>query len=436
MRILIKKEKKNIQKLGMSFIKNRFNRVFCKTRSVCPMTRSPVRDFCENEIHDPLFDCCFGLDLELDEMYKNDEKFVKNAKRRKKKRKKNVHRPASRNSCPSKISTVRSKSTNDLSIPIESSYRAIVKCSTPKPVHQSVESLCEQLDSIGITGTAITPRITKLYTKIPEHDRKILKRMAMKRTEEIAQMEDAFIARKCWDDERTMRNNLINEHSLQYMRKVKEKQKLEAMQTEMRLNELARKEQQSLDEMRRNINVKDERLEQRLRAETMKRESMNRARQLEEMRKYEAAVILQQELQLDEEVRRQECYSNLEHRISRAEEMRNKYLSTRHRRLCMDNELEQTLHAANYDETKRNELVKLEQLKTKIQDRNRKVIRFVEAKQQYLIECRSQARASAELRDIVRNSISPDSYRSFKVRSSCDRPISNMSFNESHLKLG
>src|ERR1700744_4083842 len=116
--------------------------------------------------------------------------------------------------------------------------------------------------------------------------------------------------------------------------------------------------------------------------------------------------------------------------------MRNKYLSTRQRRLCMDNELEQNLHAANYDETKRNELIKLEQLKYKIQERNKKSIRIMEEKQRYLTECRNQARASAELRDLVRNSISPDSYRSFKVRSSCDRPMSNMSFNESHLKLG
>lgn len=411
----------------MSFLKNRFNRVFCKTRGVNPMViRSP--EFCENEIHDPLFDCCFGLDLELDEIYKNEGKLVKIPKRRKKKRKKN-NRSTSRNSChSSKISpSVRSKSTSDL---VTNDEHIAVKCFTPK----SVENLCDQLDSIGIN--TITPRITKLYTTIPEHDRKILKRMAMKRTQEIAQMEDAWIARKCWEDERTLRNNLINEHSMQYMRKVKEKQKQETMQTERRMNDLARKEQQNLNEMRRHINAKEERLEQRLRAESMKREILNRERQLEGIRKFEAAVILQQELQLDEEVRKQECYSNLENRINRAEEMRMKYLSTRQRRLCMDNELEQNLHAANYDETRRNELQKLEQLKVKIQERNRKAIRFMEAKEQHLIECRNQARASAELRNIVRSSISPDSYRSFKVRSSCDRPISNMSFNESHLKLG
>lgn len=409
----------------MSFIKNKFNRVFCKSRTVFPMTKSP--DFCGSEIHDPLFDCCFGLDLELDEMQRYDVKLVKNPKRRKKKRKKsNNNLPASSNSCRSKISPVRSKSINDLS----RQEPFLMKCCTPK----SVENLCDQLDSIGIN--TITPRITKLYTTIPEHDKKILKRMAMKRTQEIAQMEDAWIARKCWEDERTIRNNLINEHSLQYTRKVKEKQRLESIQKEKRMNDLARKEQQCLDEIIRNINVKEERLEERLRADSVKKEIISRERQLEEMRKFEAAAILQQELQLDEEVRKQECYSNLEHRIGRAEEMRNKYLSTRQRRLCMDNELEQNLHAANYDEAKRNELLKLEQLKMKIHERNRKSIRFMEEKQQYLTDSRNQARASAELRDIVRNSISPDSYRSFKVRSSCDRPMSNMSFNESHLKLG
>lgn len=415
----------------MSFIKNRFNRVFCKSRSVYPTSISP--DFCASEIHDPLFDCCFGLDLELDEMQKYDVKLVKNPKRRKKKRKKS-NRPASSSSCRSKISPIRSKSTNDLSS--ENSLQKfreeqfIMKCCTPK----SVENLCEQLDSIGIN--TVTPRITKLYTKIPEHDKKILKRMAMKRTQEIAQMEDAWIARKCWEDERTVRNNLINEHSLQYMRKVKDKQKMEALQTERRLNDLAKKEQSSLDEIRRNISVKEERLEQRLRAESVKREIIIRERQLEEIRKFEVAAIIQQELQLDEEVKKQECFSNLENRINRAEEMRNKYLSTRQRRLCMDNELDKNIHAANYDEAKRNELLKLEQLKIKIQERNEKSNRFMEAKERYLTESRNQARASAELRDLVRNSISPDSYRSFKVRSSCDRPISNMSFNESHLKLG
>lgn len=223
---------------------------------------------------------------------------------------------------------------------------------------------------------------------------------------------------------------------MQYCKKVKEKQRLESIQFARRMNDLAKKEQQYLDEIRKNISVKEDRLEQRLRAESVKKEIMNRERQLEEIRKFEAAAIIQQELQLDEEVRRQECYSNLENRINRAEEMRTKYLSTRQRRLCMDNVLEQNLHAANYDEAKKTELLKLKQLKMKIQERNRKSIQFMEAKQQYLTECRSRASASAELRDIVRNSISPDSYRSFKVRSSCDRPISNMSFNESHLKLG
>lgn len=410
----------------MSFIKNRFNRVFCKSRTVCPMAKTP--EFCDSEIHDPLFDCCFGLELQLDEMYKKDVKSMKTPKKRKKKRKKvNSNRPASNTSC--KISPIRSKSTSDL-LCEDPSLSSRMKCFTPK----TVGSLCDQLDSIGIS--AVTPRITKLYTKITEHDKKILKRMAMKRTQEIAQMEDAWIARKCWDDERTIRNNLINKHSAEYMKKVKEKQRMESEQTERRMNDIARKEQQSLDEIRRTINEKEERLEQRLRAESVKREIMSRERQLEEMRKFEAAAIIQQELLLDEEVRKQECYSNLEQRISRAEETRNKYLSTRQRRLCMDNELEQNLHAANYDETKRNELLKLEQLKMKIRERNKKSIKFMEAKQQYVLECRSQARASAELRDIVRNSISPDSYRSFKVRSSCDRPMSNMSFNESHLKLG
>lgn len=161
----------------MSFIKNRFNRVFCKSRTVCPMAKSP--DFCANEIHDPLFDCCFaGLDLDLDDFQKYDVNLVKNPKKRKKKRKKNNHRSTSTtNTCRSKISPIRSKSINDLT-----TYKVpcVVKCCTPK----SVENLCEQLDGIGIN--AITPRITKLYTKIPEHDKKILKRMAMKRTQEIA----------------------------------------------------------------------------------------------------------------------------------------------------------------------------------------------------------------------------------------------------------
>lgn len=413
----------------MSSIKNRFNRIFCKSRTVFPMAKSP--DFCESEIHDPLFDCCFGLlDLELDELQGYDVKMIGIPKKRKKKKKKqknnNNNRSASSNSCRSKISPIRSKSTNDLFC----EESVVIKCCTPK----SVDNLCDQMDSIGIN--AITPRLTRLYTRIPEHDKKILKRMAMKRTQEIAQMEYAWIARKCWEDERTVRNNLINEHTSQYMRKVKEKQRLEYIQTEKRLNELARREQQNLNEIRRHINVKDERLEQRLRAESVKREIMNRERQLEAIRKFEAAAVMQKEHQLDEEVRKQEIYSNLENRINRAEEMRSKYIITRQRRLCMDNELEQNLHAVNYDEAKKNELIKLEQLKLKIQERNNKSIRFMEAKQQYLTECRNQARVSAELRDIVRNSISPDSNRSFKVRSSCDRPMSNMSFNESHLKLG
>lgn len=447
----------------MSFFKNKFNRVFSNksSRTVSPTVSFSTNnlttqcydcvDFCNRDIHDPLFDCCFGL--EIDNIQSNNTPKVK---------KKKIKRPKSSlgtftsslvfgrtsSSCISSTK-VSPSSCVQLQTPKTSSLMTSTNTPHEKSIQRrprscqkfttTLQALCDTFDTISMA--AVTPRrLTKLYPTIPEHDKKILNRMAMKRHEEIARLEDARIAKRYWEAESNARNQMLSEHNAQLMDELRTKRQQESIEMKERLQMIADRHDSYLTKIKKEITSKDHRLLQRMRTAELKKELRKCERRQTELRKFEAASLQLQDTELDEALRRQEFFSQLETRISRADALRAHFRAVYRRRLFSDNEMQQTLHAANYEEAQKMEQYKIDMLKLRIRDRNRKSVDFMQRKQQFLNESRDQARATAELRDIVRRSISPENYSlrgsRLAVRSSCDRPISNISLYESNVRLG
>lgn len=431
----------------MAFIKNRFNRVFCtKKRTISPCIKSNCMYFCDREVHDPYFDCCMAAH-EIDQIQaghgsknnnnqcyditSNGSKEDSKMKRRKiKKRPKSskMNRPSSANLA--KVSPYSHVCSNDLML-TSSSFGFN---SNKSKSLETIQSLCDQLEGVNISK--ITPRLTKLFPTIPEHDKKILNRMAMRRTKDLARREDAVIARKYWDAERSAREHLLHQQHMQLVNVLKVKRKQESIETAKRLQTLSERHQMYLDQVKKEISTKNQKLMHRLHNSELKKELKKCERRQEELQKFAAAAVNQEESRLDDALKKQECYSQLEGRITRAGAMRNYFLNVYRRRLYEDNELEKALHAANYEEAKKAEQYKVDMLKNRLQERDRKCVDFIERKQRCLNDSRNQARTTAELRDLVQRSISPDNYSYRGVFLKNDRPISNMSLYESNVRLG
>lgn len=442
----------------MAFIKNKFSRVFCSKSSISPCVSSSYRsgngstptgairknpysiEFCDREIHDPLYDCCFGLEIDRIQSGTVKKSSTKRKKSKRKKSNRNISVQYSSStskispSCCPKASTptysYEDEETDDILI-LENRPLSTRKCRPDSRTDlQQLQLLCERFDTISL---AVTPRQAKLYSTIPEHDKKIINRMAMKRTDELSRTEDARLAHDYWERERSDRTALQRSHTAQLAAVLRERRIAETAETKKRLYELDKKRSAYLNAIRSEITNKDQRLGQRLRSAAVSKELRLCERREQELRKAEAAVDNVERSQLDDELRHQQCYSVLESRITRATALRAHYQAAYRRRLYADNELQQALHAANYREVERSEQYRAAELRSRIQERNRQTDAFVAEKQRYVADAREQARATAELRELVRRSISPDNYSFRALR---ERPVSNMSLYESHVRLG
>lgn len=512
----------------MSFLRSKFNSVFCRTRAVSPY----CVEFCEREIHDPLFDCCYDLSARTTECFTDcvtrtkKNTFAKShsnggvgAQAKAKKRKARTKRPKStlnastatatastttaaaaavpfshrpcnqpirtHDICsgthrslhtkspitPSKsfhpllsatsLNSKQSKSTNDLTqlhLNVNHS-KTLPRCLTkstnrlPNTLNSKdcelsqrktiYQNLCDQFESACLLE--MSPRVSRMYPKIPEHDRKILQRMAMKRTEDIARTEDAALARKHWEQEKYERDALLTIQSIELGQVLRDKRHLEKAIRGNRLKFLTQRQRNYADKIRNEIASKNLKLLHRMKNIEMQKEMMQCQRRQDYLRKAELANVALEESQIDEQIRKQECYANLEYRISRAHEMRNFLMGAYQRRIGEENEKQQLTHAMNYDEVKRMEKMNNDMLKQRLDQRERKSTQFLIEKQRWVEESRDQARITAELRDIVRHSISPDNYsyrNSLHIRggaASTDnlRPLSNLSLYDfdGHLKL-
>lgn len=163
-------------------------------------------------------------------------------------------------------------------------------------------------------------------------------------------------------------------------------------------------------------------------------------RRTRENQRIEAILNNCEEHRLDDDIWRQTINEKLEQRIIRADNIREKNLDVYRTRLMTDNQIQQQMHAVNYDQTKKEEVLKKEKLRERITERDSMFKKFAEQKQKLVTDSKTQAQTSALLRDLVRRSFSTDCFKvsatpnQIRSFSGFDRPFSNLSYH-SHINL-
>lgn len=475
----------------MSVLKTKLKKIINNKNNKSEVMKTKVDDaiFCSRQIHDPLFDCCcdyfycdkfyrestsncddFDRENKVVDAYTtattttNDtvpgNRFIyrKNSINNSNLKTSNINAHTNNNNNNSNTNTTKKKSRTQSRASSSLSKRS---CSifnlnlnelrvppTRSQIHQdgrgkvcdyiesarlnTFRSLCDKFES-----TYITPKLSKVYAKIPNHDKRILNRMALRRTKNLALVEDAKMAHKYWDEEKTSRQILLNQQAAVYSNILRHKRVKEQTERDNRIAHLQERERANMDKIKREIEQKHMKVNCRLKNLELKRDIELCEKRHEDFKKYDQILSKHNENSLDEVLRRQECYDKLEQKINHADYIKGRILQAYKNRLEMDNHIEKYAHKANLEEVKKHEIYQRERLRDSIFSRNKKYLKFVEQKTKKMEESRIQARTTAELRDLIRNSITPDNM-TFRVPQSCrtnDRPPSNLSFL-SHVKLG
>jgi hypothetical protein len=350
-----------------------------------------------------------------------------------------------------KYSTAKSFSTNDLSLP---GMRGNSTLKKPKHKKSSklcdkftreilkesgFQNLCDRFKSSSLTELLpITSQTTvKNIVQLSDHDRKILDRMSMKRTKEIEMMQDSIVARKYWELEKNEREVLRNKQLEEYFRLVHLKRQQEQLETERRKQIIAEKEKEYSEKVQQEITAKTLRAENILKNLEIEREISECKKRHKEFMRMESILANFEEHRLNEDIWRQSINDRMEERITKAEHIRNKIMDVQKVRIQTDNQIEQQLHAVNFEETKKVEEYKTEKLKEKIHERDYKYKKFAEQRKRAVEQSKSQAKTSALLRELLKRSFSTDCFRipatPSQQRSYSSnlerRPISNLSYH-------
>lgn len=259
-----------------------------------------------------------------------------------------------------------------------------------------------------MANLCLVPTIREAYQKIPAHDKRILNRMATKRNEQAVSKENAWLARKYWENERYERELLKCEQMEEYKKAVRDKQFQDYLQTKARLNEIAQRDLCELQRLRESLQQKDARTKKRLQNLRIERELSINQKRCEELRKAEHVNINQEELNLDEMLKKSEICHRLTERLKRADYIRNEMLENYLKRLRYDNYIEQLQHEEHWREVQLSEKLKRDQLKEEITRKRCRSQHFVESKQKHNETLRKTAKLSKSLRDLVRSSVTPD----------------------------
>ncbi|BFG05602.1 trichohyalin [Drosophila madeirensis] len=265
------------------------------------------------------------------------------------------------------------------------------------------KSLCASMASL-----CLAPTVRAAYQQIPDHDQKILNRMAVKRSQQAADKEHAWLARKYWENERLERQLLKVEQVEEYKRAVHDKQFQDYLMTKARLQALAERDLAELRRLRGALDAKDAAAKRRLASMRLERDMTLCQRRCEELRRSEAVTVHQEEQYLDSTLRKRDICMRLSQRLRRADELRGQLLEAYLRRLQHDNYVEQAQHEEHWRERQHLERLKQQQLKEDIQRKRSQSQRFVEGRQR-LQEARFRtAKISASLRELVRSSVTPE----------------------------
>ncbi|XP_055383343.1 meiosis-specific nuclear structural protein 1 [Condylostylus longicornis] len=306
------------------------------------------------------------------------------------------------------------------------------------PPDNEFDDLCEPMQNL-----CLSPRIRQAYKKIPTHDRKILNRMAKRRNERAILNENAWLAQRLWENERFERELIKYEQDEEYRKAIREKQIYDNEMTKARVEAILRRDKEDIQRLRAELYEKDCKLQKRLKRIKLDKSIKIQQRNIDAFRKNEAVQIAQDEIHFDNAIKKQEICDRYENRLERAECIRNHILNSYLRRIKHANYIQQVIHEENFKEIDKYENIRRQQLCNEIQRKTNRTEQFVRKKQKNYNELLERAKISANLRDLVRNSVSPDGTQQylnsmpnsiFKA-SFNERPISDLSF-QSSVRLG
>ncbi|XP_050323113.1 uncharacterized protein LOC126754936 [Bactrocera neohumeralis] len=308
------------------------------------------------------------------------------------------------------LSTVEHADTS----PLEHSHtlpRCTVKSKSNEKANEEVQlssSLTSQKVCASMASLCLAPTVRAAYQQVPAHDKRILNRMAHKRTERAIAKENAWLARKYWENERYERELFKCAQMEEYKRAIRDKQFQDYLLTKARLNEIAQRDLSELRRLREALQQKDKSTKRRLDALKVERGIAACQRRCDELRRAEAVAVQQEEQQIDEKLRKQEICERLSERLQRAEHIRANMLDSYLRRLRYDNQMEELVHEEHWREAQQLERQRLAQLEEHIQQKCEQSQRFVEERQRRQEAIAKTAKISASLRELVRNSVTPE----------------------------
>lgn len=259
-----------------------------------------------------------------------------------------------------------------------------------------------------MANLCLAPTVRAAFQQVPSHDQKILNRMAGKRSQQAADKETAWLARKFWENERLERQLLRVEQLEAYKQAVHDKQFQDYLLTKARLQALAERDLAELRRLRGALDAKDAAAKQRLEARRLERDLSLCQRRCEELRRSEAVTVHQEEQHLDETLRKRDICMRLTQRLRRAGELRGQLLEAYLKRLQHDNYVEQVQHEEHWRERQQEERLRRDQLREDIQRKRHQSQRFVECRQRRHEDRFRTAKISASLRELVRQSVTPE----------------------------
>lgn len=401
---------------------------------------------------DTTFDCC-SRTLEIDAKNCNEltnsfnslsinetTNSTNSSNKRKKKKRRKSGPIKSRRLCANRISAAgrpKFSSTSDLTFNSKSSTN------NQNPIQSLLDlndnPFVQLSDHLHNLSASIPNLSSQGFDKISEHDRKILQRMVMKRTKEIAMMQDAQLAREYWEKEQVERRKIINEQNESYFKTIRRKREQEALRTRTRLKRIAMEENAYIERLKQELIEKEAKTEKLLKDIELHRDLKIHEKRQREFQKQDATLLNQQEHEVNDEIWRHILIERLQQRIQKADALRQRVLEVQKSRIQTDNQMEQTLHAANYEETQKVEQFRLLALKEKIKEEDEKSKSFLRQRSRLIEESQKRAKASAALRDLIKRSISPENIKfddSFGPFLKPNVSISNSFRSDSHIILG
>uniref|UniRef100_A0A182YA47 Uncharacterized protein n=1 Tax=Anopheles stephensi TaxID=30069 RepID=A0A182YA47_ANOST len=279
-------------------------------------------------------------------------------------------------------------------------------------VSADYRTICRRLHAVSLRQETDDPSEGDPIANRPDltdHDRRILHCMVLKRIKELEQLEEAVLAKQCWEQEKVFRKSLLDQQERNYRKAIRQKRTIEMIEVRNRKQRLARLEQQQIEKIQNEISEKDLRSASLLKNIEIKKGIRECERRSRELKRLEDATVNQEERGLDRDIWRQSLVETLEERANRAEGLRRKVMDVYRRRLKIDNQLERKMHAHNLKQTLEQERYKLSLLKERILVRESRFQKFKDSKKRIFDQLKTRAKTTAALRDMVRHTIGPGS---------------------------